>query len=302
MLFALADIQNPTVKVTYNSKHFEIISTLEPAIYGLIIKTIFRNTMISNMGISNSRSDESIEVWFPISGHLEYLAGTNRIIIGNLTELGNLRGNNMLYNLLLKAGSDSEPVNFFIGIDTTNAERLREISDKDGVVRLDLHLSFSVLFNAGSWGSQKTLGSRPVFNYDIPKAVIDNWMVSWSDWKAQSQDLPKSVPNEVRRDYAEAIMSFNVKAFRASVVMSRRTLQRALEDKGASIQKTLQEQINDLATSNLLNPASSHLAQGVRYFGNYGAHPREDLLDQVTSDEAKLALDVVKQILNELYK
>jgi hypothetical protein len=49
-------------------------------------------------------------------------------------------------------------------------------------------------------------------------------------------------------------------------------------------------------------PHSGPSDHGVRQFGNFGAHPNDDLLVQVDSDDAKLALEITKKILKELYK
>lgn len=127
-------------------------------------------------------------------------------------------------------------------------------------------------------------------------------MKQWSSWHAQTQDLPGSAPRDVLNDFVEAIASFNVNAFKGSVAMSRRALQQALEDKGASKGIALADQVSELERRNLLDKAAANLAHGVRYFGNFGAHPQDDLLSQISSDEAKLALDVVEKILKELYK
>jgi len=83
---------------------------------------------------------------------------------------------------------------------------------------------------------------------------------------------------------------------------ARRALQQALEDKGATKGSKLLDQINELEGKGLLSKPTSYLAHAVRAFGNYGAHPNDDLLAQITRDDAETALMAAKKILKELYK
>jgi hypothetical protein len=97
-------------------------------------------------------------------------------------------------------------------------------------------------------------------------------------------------------------LPYNINAFRASSVIASRALQQALEDKGATKGSKPAGQIDELKGKGLLSDTTANLAHGVRQFGNFGAHPNNDLLTQVTSDDARIALDVTKKILKELYK
>jgi hypothetical protein len=98
------------------------------------------------------------------------------------------------------------------------------------------------------------------------------------------------------------VSTFNINAYKASVAMARRALQQALEDKGATKGSKLLDQINELEGKGLLSKPTSYFAHAVRAFGNYGAHPNDDLLAQITRDDAETALMAVKKILKELYK
>jgi hypothetical protein len=96
----------------------------------------------------------------------------------------------------------------------------------------------------------------------------------------------------VGRDLAEATTAFNAYAPRAAVVMLRRALERACNEKGAKGLK-LHEMIADLHKRlGLFDTAHVALATATRHFGNYGAHPNDDLLDDLSDDEARRALDL----------
>jgi len=296
----LFSVQNPPIlfrEITYE-KHFKIGCSLDATAEGLLATVEFYNDPLPP-----PTTTPSVEVWYPIVGHLEYIEQgpqLKRVLMNHIYEIG---GNSQSQSLDLKIdpGKTSGPITFYMGVALTQAERMRELADKFGIVTLNLHLYFSVLYNAGTL-RQKTFGYHPVFPFDVTKVQMQDWIARWTGWHARSEDLPGSVPKSVLDDYVEATSTFNINAFRASSVMARRALQQALEDKGATKGSNLADQVSELERKGLLSSATSSLAHGVRQFGNFGAHPNDDLLTQVTSDEARLALDVTKKILKELYK
>ena len=293
-------MQNPPIlfyEVIYE-KHFRIGCELDATDDGLLATVAFYNDPLPFPATT-----PSVEVWYPIVGHFEYKEQEpqpKRVFMSHVYEMGD---NNQSQSLDLKIdpGKKSGRIIFYTKVALTQAERMRELADKFGTVTLNLHLYFSVLYDAGAVG-QKTLGYHPVFRFDITKVQMQGWIARWTSWHAQLEDLPSSIPKGVLDDYVEATSTFNINAFRASSVMARRALQQALEDKGATKRSNLAEQIDELKGKGLLSDATADLAHGVRQFGNFGAHPNDDLLTQVTSDDARIALDVTKKILKELYK
>ena len=131
--------------------------------------------------------------------------------------------------------------------------------------------------------------------------MVDSWLSEWTSFYAEVVGLLRTVPREIFSDYTEAVKCYNIGAYRASVVMSRRALQQALEDRGATKGNRLLDQIDELKSKGIMDKATASLAHGVRHFGNYGAHPQDDLLADVTQDDARLILDVLKKILLILY-
>ena len=287
-----------TYEIPYE-KHFRIGCWLDATYDGLLATVAFRNDPLPP-----PTTTPSVEVWYPIVGYLEYIEQgppQKRVLMNPIYEMG---GNSQSPALDLKIdpGKKSIPIIFYTKVTLTQAERMRELADKFGIVTLNLHLYFSVLYKAGMLGEQKTLDFHLVFPFNVTKAQMQHWIAQWTSWYARSEDLPSSVPKNVLDDYVEATSTFNINAFRASVVMARRALQQALEDKGATKGSNLAGQIDELKGKGLLSDTNAHLAHGVREFGNFGAHPNDDLLAQVDSDDAKLALDATKKILKELYK
>jgi len=291
-------MQNPLTSVISYNEHFKIKCWLNAIYDGLLATVVFYNDPLPA-----PTTTPSVEVWYRIVGYLEYIEQgppQKSVRMNHIYEMGGNSQNQPL-DLKIDPGKTSSAIRFYTNVTLTQAERMRELADKFGIVTLNLHLYFSVLYNAGTL-SQKTYGFHPVFLFNATKAQMQDWIVKWTSWYAQSEDLPSSVPKNVLDDYVEATSTFNINAFRASLVMARRALQQALEDKGAKKGFNLAAQIDELKGKGLLSDTTAHLAHGVRQFGNFGAHPNDDLLAQVPPDDAKLALDATKKILKELYK
>jgi hypothetical protein len=81
--------------------------------------------------------------------------------------------------LKIDPGKTSSPIIFYMGVALTQAERMRELADKFGIVTLNLHLYFSVLYNAGTLG-QKTFGYHPVFPFDVTKVQMQELIARWT--------------------------------------------------------------------------------------------------------------------------
>jgi hypothetical protein len=94
----------------------------------------------------------------------------------------------------------------------------------------------------------------------------------------------------VGSDVQEAVAAFNAYAPRAAVVMIRRALERACIEKDGRGAR-LWEKIKDLHDRvGLFDRAHVALATATRHFGNFGAHPNDDLLEDLSDDEARRAL------------
>jgi len=277
-------------------KHFKVIASLTPSRTGLVIHVVFKNEPLPGRQVT-----PNVEIWFPINGYMTYMYKTIEenmvVLIESIYDVSDSEP--AMHDYFIAPGKSAEAY-FYIRIPLEHVERMKEIADKEGIVTLFLHLYFSVLYRARSF-AQKTYKLHLVYKFNIPKVIIEQWLARWIVTYAQYIDLPSKISREILSDFIEAVKSFNVGAYKAAVAMARRALQQALEDKGATKGKKLLEQINELKNKKVLDKATASLAHGVRQFGNYGAHPQNDLLAQVTRDDAKLAIDITKKILKELY-
>ncbi|ASJ16724.1 hypothetical protein A3L04_06380 [Thermococcus chitonophagus] len=278
--------------------HFEIVVSIRPQGGGLNISVGFYNHPLKPGPTPN------IEIWYPIVGYVGYRDRSNLFTIGHLYHFSrdiSLHSVGRVFQGLLRPGDPPIEIEFFVKVPLEHAEKMKEIADKRGVLSLIVALQFSALYDQGKIG-QRTMNYEINLPFEIPRESIEEWVAYWTGIYAYYVELPKTTPEEVFHDYVEAIKAYNVGAYRASVAMARRALQQALIDKGASKKKTLHQQIEELFERGLLDKATKSLADSVRYFGNYGAHPQDDMLAQVTKEDAKLVLDVLRKILCILYQ
>jgi hypothetical protein len=108
----------------------------------------------------------------------------------------------------------------------------------------------------------------------------------------------KRIPSAIGDVFTEAKICFSVDAYRASAAMSRRALQMACEDKGASANDKLQKQIETLATNGVITKDLKEWAHTIRWVGNDGAHPNPMDVDK---DDAEETLHLTEQFLHVIY-
>lgn len=109
------------------------------------------------------------------------------------------------------------------------------------------------------------------------------------------------VPEGIAGDFIEAGRCFNIGAFKASVVMSRRTIQKMCLNLGANKGEKLYKQINQLKQGGRLHSDLADIATEIRFIGNDGAHPTDDELDEITNEDAKEIFDFTAELLDDLY-
>jgi len=115
-----------------------------------------------------------------------------------------------------------------------------------------------------------------------------------------ASDFHDAIPKQIRGDFAEAKKCWYADAYKGVVVLCRRVMQQVAVDKGASGQN-LFDQINDMLSQGLITNSLHDAAHEVRHFGNFGAHPRDDNLDDISRDDAKVVIGIVEQFLIDLF-
>lgn len=113
-------------------------------------------------------------------------------------------------------------------------------------------------------------------------------------------DFHEAIPEKIRQDFAEANKCLYGGSNKGVVVMCRRVMQLIAIDKNAEGDK-LFEQIGSLFSKGLITQSLKDTAHEIRYFGNFGAHPTDDELDNITREESRIILDLVWEFLMDLY-
>lgn len=102
------------------------------------------------------------------------------------------------------------------------------------------------------------------------------------------------IPDEVLKDYQEALKCRSFGANRASCAMYRRALQSSLVILGADHKLDLIKQIQSLGS---LPSDIKDWAHQIRIFGNWGAHPDKDNLKEVDEDDVAEVHEFIEKYL-----
>jgi len=111
----------------------------------------------------------------------------------------------------------------------------------------------------------------------------------------------KAIPAPIVDDFREAGLCLGAGCYKASLVMSRRVLQRCLADQGCA-QNKLVDAINYALQNNVLRKAFHPLAEEIRQYGNLGAHPDDDQLSNANRESAQHVLEFARLLIHEFYE
>ncbi|MDP1714430.1 MAG: DUF4145 domain-containing protein [Anaerolineales bacterium] len=114
-------------------------------------------------------------------------------------------------------------------------------------------------------------------------------------------DPKVNISQEIRDDFREAGLCLSAGCYKASMVMSRRVLQRCLKEQGAS-QRQLVDAIDYVMKEGILRKPFHKVATEIRQYGNLGAHPDDDQLVNVNEKNAKQVLDFVRLLIHDFYE
>lgn len=112
--------------------------------------------------------------------------------------------------------------------------------------------------------------------------------------------LDSSIQQLAASDYIEGIKCFYINANKAAATMFRRSLQQIMIDKGAS-GKRLVDQINDLRNKRIITDDLADWANEIRFLGNDGAHPVDDGLDEIDSEEINQIIEFINGLFQYIY-
>lgn len=114
-------------------------------------------------------------------------------------------------------------------------------------------------------------------------------------------DITIQVDQEIRSDFKEAGLCIGAGCYKASMVMSRRVLQRCLKEQGC-MQRNLTDAIDYAIKEGILRKPFHKIATEIRQYGNLGAHPDDEQLVNVNEKSAKQVLDFVRLLIHDFYE
>jgi hypothetical protein len=118
--------------------------------------------------------------------------------------------------------------------------------------------------------------------------------------RATADSFERSIPQNIREDFAEATRAIHATAYKASVVMCRRVIQDIAKEKHIP-GDTNKEQIKQMNASGLITKPMFDAAHEIRHYGGFGAHPQDDGLDEITRETAESLLELTNQFLQNIY-
>lgn len=113
-----------------------------------------------------------------------------------------------------------------------------------------------------------------------------------------------AIPENIREDLAEADRSFHAAAYKSAVTMNRRAVQSIILDKirePGIEKKQLWKQIDKLFEEGFITKQLKDTAHEIRHFGNFGAHPSDDQLDNSTREDAKMIDRLTMDLIRIIY-
>lgn len=107
----------------------------------------------------------------------------------------------------------------------------------------------------------------------------------------------KYVPEDIKKEYSEALKCYGISCYNAFASMCRRTIQAIFMEKGIEGTSKITKQFESFKEENN-DPDVLSIIDELIKTGNDGAHPQ---LPEVSSDRAELLLNLMNDTLDQIY-
>lgn len=131
----------------------------------------------------------------------------------------------------------------------------------------------------------------------VQELYADGWDGPYRLWPPQNRPLSQAIPLALRSGHEEARRCFRVKAYTATAVMVRRTLEGLCIAHGVE-ERTLYKALSEMHSRDLIDKQLLEWAQELRTLGNQGAHYTTE---KVSREDASDALELCEAMLDYLY-
>jgi hypothetical protein len=135
----------------------------------------------------------------------------------------------------------------------------------------------------------------------IPLVVPETWWdfpLRWTPEQVGGRDFP-DVPAHIASAADEAFRCRSIESLRAAILMARSAIEATCKDHGVT-KGQLAAKIDEMAAKGLIRSFTQDAAHELRHLGNDMAHG--DFVDAVDTDDAESVLEVMAEILNEVYQ
>ncbi|WP_208322171.1 DUF4145 domain-containing protein [Paramicrobacterium fandaimingii] len=121
------------------------------------------------------------------------------------------------------------------------------------------------------------------------------------EWYPRVGESPEfsDVPEPIAEAAKEAHSASSVNCPMAAILMARTVVEATAKNKGITSGR-LFEKIDALETAGLIRPSTKDAAHEIRYLGNDMAHG--DIGDRPTADDAQDVLELMGEVLNEVFQ
>ena len=109
------------------------------------------------------------------------------------------------------------------------------------------------------------------------------------------------ISKPIRDEFREAGTCLDAGSYKASMMMSRRVLQRCLKEQGCT-KRNLVDAIDWAIKKNILRKAFHPVAEEIREYGNLSAHPDDEQLQNATKESAEKILSFLRLLIHEFYE
>lgn len=140
-------------------------------------------------------------------------------------------------------------------------------------------------------------------NVGVPNQGLDGrwWQdrpLTWTPEQVGGRDFP-DVPDHIASAADEAFRCRSIMTLRSAILMARSVIEATCKDNDVT-KGQLAAKIDAMAGQGLIRPFTQDAAHELRFLGNDMAHG--DFVDAVDEDDADAVLEVMAEILNEVYQ
>jgi hypothetical protein len=130
---------------------------------------------------------------------------------------------------------------------------------------------------------------------------LSSGSVTWKGlfwWPFSNMNISNEIPLDISKILLEAKITYSAQCYRASAVMSRRTLEAITVEKG-EVNGRLAERIENLKAKGILDKNLADWSTEIRLIGNTGAH--FDPISDVAKEDAKQIILFIEELIKYVY-